>query len=52
MEDMMGRKSTVQMTRMQVCGNSYMGDVSQTRLLRHGAELPGIICTADSFGLS
>lgn len=29
-----------------------MGDVSRMRLLRHGVELPGIICTADRFGLS
>lgn len=36
---------------MQVRGNSYMGDVSRMRLLRDGAELPGIICTADRFGL-
>lgn len=28
-----------------------MGDVSRMRLLRDGAELPGIICTADRFGL-
>lgn len=37
---------------MQVGGNSYMDDVSRMRLLCHGAGLPGIICTADRFGLS
>jgi len=37
---------------LQVCGNCYMGDVSRMSLLHHGVELPGIICTADRFGLS
>lgn len=39
-------------TGMQVCGNSYMDDVSRMRLLCHRAGLPGIICTADRFRLS
>lgn len=28
-----------------------MGDVGRMSLLRHGAQLPGLICTAERFGL-
>lgn len=29
-----------------------MGDVGRMSLLRHGVELPGLICTAERFGLA